>query len=238
MMRIALAVLALTVIAAPASAGTVTITDWTTGHFANNAANGGGGFKATTANPGPLGVSEFLTFCIEFNEHIGYGGTYNYVLSNSAKLGGVSGGVAGEDPLSDETRWLYYNARTGGYAALVTAVSGNLNDSGAYFQEAIWFLEGERTAAQITAFALALAQNATVAVAGGAWTTAFAAGHRVYAMNLTTLANGLAQDQLAYVRVPEPGVLAMLTSLLPVSGLGYAAMNLARRKRREGAVRG
>src|SRR5688572_11874044 len=93
-----------------ATAGTVTLTDWTAaGHFAGNAPNGGGPFKAVTVG-GELGDQPdgFLTFCLEFNERFTLGGTYNYALSDNAVLGGVGGGGPGGDPVSDATKWLYY----------------------------------------------------------------------------------------------------------------------------------
>jgi hypothetical protein len=207
--------------AGTALAGTVTLTDWTTGDFAINAPNGGGAFKATTSG-GPLGVSAFMTFCLEFNEHFSYNGTYDYELSNSAKLGGVAGG--NPDPISDATRWLYFNAIKGTHAALVTAVGGALNYSGQYFQEAIWYLEQERTSGQIHAKSLALAQNAALAVAGGAWTNLAAQGHRVFAMNLTK-GTTPQQDQLAY-GVPDAG------TTLTLLGLALTGMGLVRRSKR------
>jgi hypothetical protein len=80
-----------------ARAGTVTLNDWTTGNFANNAPDGGGAFQATTVG-GPLGTSTFLTFCLEFSEHFSYSESSNYELSDAAKAGGGSA-VGGEDPL-------------------------------------------------------------------------------------------------------------------------------------------
>jgi hypothetical protein len=59
-------------------------------------------------------------------------------LSDSAKAGG------NPDPLSDATRWLYYNlyamhynAVKGTHAALINAVGGASNYSGHFIQEAI-----------------------------------------------------------------------------------------------------
>jgi len=104
--------------ATSATANTVTLNDWTDGDFADNAAGGGGAFKATTTGA-LLGTGSFMTFCIEFNEHFGYGGTYDFALTDAAVYGGVSGGSP-QDPVSDETKWVFANASNGGYTSRFT----------------------------------------------------------------------------------------------------------------------
>ena len=91
----------------PAAADAIILTDLITGDFANNAAGGGGPFKATTTGT-LLGATDFVTLCIEFNEHFSYGTSYNFTLSDSAISGGVAGG--NPDPVSDATKWLYYQS--------------------------------------------------------------------------------------------------------------------------------
>jgi hypothetical protein len=212
---VVLAILAIAAIPAAARADTITLTDWTSGNFAANAAGGGGAFLATTTGTGPLGNSAFMTFCIEYNENFSYGGTYNFELSGGAVAGGVSGG--NPDPVSDATMWLYYQALSGGYSTWWTAIDLNL---GATFQYAIWFLEGELLPDQINDINMAGYQMAQYAQDHQNWGTLFAQGHRVYAMNLTS-ASGPAQDQLAYIApVPEHGsLLLFVTGLAGVGGL-------------------
>jgi hypothetical protein len=214
------ALLAVLVMPALATASTVTLTDWTTpGNFLNNAAGGGGPFEAKTTG-GALGVADFITLCIEFNEEFNYGGTYDFALSDGAKNGGVSGQTSTNfDPLSDATKWLYYEVVSGSYSSMYpTATSQPLsNDVGANFQYAIWYLEGERTESQIGSSSAGF-KLATYALANQNWNALFADGNRVYAMNLTDAAGGLHQDQLAYGVVPEPGSLMLLgTGLLVLS---------------------
>jgi hypothetical protein len=216
--------------ATSATASTVTLTDWTDGDFADNAAGGGGAFKATTTGT-LLGSGSFMTFCIEFNEHFGYGGTYDFTLSGGAVHGGVSGGDP--DPISDETKWLFAEASTGGYTSFYTTATGLGLGSGvgAVFQEAIWYLEGERTSGEITLAGLALANYA---LTNQNWNSLYAAGDRVYAMNLTS-GGSPAQDQLAYVHgasvnlnVPDSG------STLALLATGLVALwSLARFKTRD-----
>jgi hypothetical protein len=241
----ALIVLA-TLLLAPwsAHAGTVRIDDWTeAGHFANNAPNGGGAFLATTTG-GPLGNRTFMTFCLEFNERITLGNTFDYELSNNAMYGGTGGGPAG-DPLSDATKWLYYQTAsgTGGYQALVTQAGGDLMSSGSLIQQAIWYLEQERTAGQISSYAVALANLAISGAANVAtgWAALNAAGHNIYAMNLENNAGVWKQDQIVWTFTPPPpppsvpdGDASTLIQLIAVGwigAIGYLFVGLPGRRR-------
>src|SRR5262245_40506778 len=125
-----------------ARADTVTLQDWVTGDFANNAAGGGGPFKATTAGS-LVGSGEFITLCIECNEDLSYGTTYNFSLSDSAQNGGVAGG--NPDPVSDASKWLLYLMASGAYTSFYTPATGHALDAnvGATFQNAVWYLENE-----------------------------------------------------------------------------------------------
>src|SRR5688572_26540415 len=64
---------------------------------------GGGEFYAQTATDG-----NFLTFCLEYTEHIAFGGTYYYGVSQEAKY---NGSFPNTDPLSRPTAWLYLQFR-------------------------------------------------------------------------------------------------------------------------------
>jgi hypothetical protein len=99
-------------------------------------------------------------------------------------------------------------------AAGATGADASLARSGWYIQQAIWYLEQERSQAQIhpVAYQLALGADAN------AWLAKEAAGARIYAMNLTLPDGTLRQDQL--VLVPELGVLAHLYAGLGLLGAG------------------
>lgn len=77
---------------------------------------------------------QFISFCIEGNESVHFGNTYDAILNTAAVNGGFGGG--NPDSLSNSTAWLYNY--------YLDSVVGNSNNTIAKdYQLAIWYLEGE-----------------------------------------------------------------------------------------------
>jgi len=119
--------------------------------------SGGGAFRVTAnaaldpkvltgaSSVAALNANQFLSFCIERNEFINYGGVYQVNLANGADKGGLGDADLNSltpDPISKSTAWLFRKFTDG---TLSTAASGfSYNDLGGNrLQAAIWFLENE-----------------------------------------------------------------------------------------------
>lgn len=208
MKKIQLAIGLAAVIALPAMqadlAGTVLIQDAAGGN-----AGTGGPFMATiqTGGGGVVG-SPFRTFCLELNEYLTLGGTYNYSIGPDVEGGGVGG--PSPDPISAATAWLYVQYR---------GLSESAQQSeGASYQEAIWYLEEELDS--VTGNALTLATTALTHNSGSA------ADYGVVALNLyggsSANAEGLNQSMIGIV--PEPTTVLAGALLLIPFGLSAARM--------------
>lgn len=150
----------------------------------------------------------FKTFCLEYSEHLNYSSTFIVdSISDTAYGGGYEDGVPAVDgdPISDETKWLYWNFVTGG---LEIATDYTYSDSGINaLQRAIWYLEGE-IASLTDSLAEALIDAAGVAIAAGD-----SLGN-VKVMNVSFENGGLAQSQLVadVAPVPEPSTLLLMSA--------------------------
>ena len=154
-------------------------------------------FNGVTLNAGS-GLT-YTTFCIEDNEYINFGGTYDAKLNSGA----INGGVGGQDPaggyfdpLSQGTTYLYSLWAAG-------KIDKNL---GPELQKSIWALEDEKDSTYMASSIADLLRNMFGQKTDlSFWKqTASIGAYGVYALNLTT-GGGLAQDQL--VAVPEPNTL-------------------------------
>lgn len=167
-------------------------------------------------------VVGFQTFCLEYNETISLGGTYNATIATAAFAGG--GGAAGSppnDPISIGTAYLYSLFATGALSGYNYTNGSGRAASADQLQNAFWYLEEERTLAQIGGSNVfvnaALAQFGSLANA-----QANNNAYNVRVLNLTDDSGALRQSQL--INLPDGGVTVMLLSL----GLGGLA--LLRRK--------
>jgi hypothetical protein len=167
----------------------------------------------------------FQTFCIEKDEYVSPDGTvYNAGIQESAEGGGVNiVEENGSDPVSLGTAWLYnefvlgnlsgYDYTPGDPSATVV----NHRELSAYdLQTAIWHLEGEITLADPSSnYFLNLLVSEGVAPSIDAAMNDNNSLYPVYALHLTTLSGGAAQDLLVRsVSVPEPSTLLLLGATL------------------------
>ncbi|MFG0329794.1 MAG: VPLPA-CTERM sorting domain-containing protein [Phycisphaerales bacterium] len=180
-----------------AGADTLRITDGTAG-------NGPGGqFKIDNvtgfAGLFDLTGTSFQTFCVERNEYISLGSTYEYEIATSAIAGGVGGG--NPDPLSPEAAFLYSMFRKGTLDDLVAGYSYGDNSDADELQEAIWYLEDEVDSHN------GLASDLVAAALASGWTDI----GNVRVLRLFTLSDtgDNQQDQLTIIPLPAPVGMAM-----------------------------
>lgn len=208
--------------------------DWGAGTYGH--VNGGGEFKVSGVSVLNGAGDSFLTFCIEYSEHISLNTPYYVDISTRAIGGGngvaatyagdVSGVSSSYDPLSPATAWLYTQFRTNHLQDFVAFNYASDADANA-LQKAVWVLENEQPTSFLDAKATAL-YNAAI---GSGWTDI----HNVRVLNLyesydstTNVFSGKRQDQLYMMPIPEPESYAML-----LAGLGLMGILVRRRDRKE-----
>lgn len=196
--------------------------------------NGQGGPFAVSGNPSSLHLAtgqhgaeagQFITFCIERNETIREGWTYDVRLNDKAIQGGAGGG--NPDPLDARTAFLYTKFVEGTLADDFNAWHGSTHNfnylsssSGIALQDAIWTIEQEDPSYKNKNFALQLVEWADEAVAiGGEWYGKGLGSVRV--MNLYRN-DEHHQDQLTFVPLPAP---------LALAAAGLLGIGVLRRRR-------
>lgn len=191
------------------------------------------GYSALTKNIN--GNGSFQSFCMEYTEHISYGGVYTAVLNDRAISGSTPGGAAGYDVLSVGTAWLYNQFASGSLAGYrFTGTEAQRENSARLLQNAFWVLENEPYTLGGSLIA-PIAGNPFITAVEGRFGNFLAAQadvtdatrFGVSVINLTSGNGELRQDQLYWdgtKRVPDGG--------LTVALLGIAVAGLAALRRR------
>ena len=171
---------------------------------------GGGEFNAATSADG-----SFTTFCLEYTEHISFGTTYFYQVSDAAKY---NNNFPNTDPLSLPTAWLYSKMLDGtlaGYAHNQTEADN--------LQRAIWFLEDEK---DLSGNAVGVNNSYVTAALNGTGLTlatkdtAANGAYGVHVMNLWTNPDGTGPSQDQLIHVPDGGTTLTLLGM----GMGFMAL--------------
>ena len=185
---------------------------------------GGGEFNATTSANG-----NFITFCLEYNEHITMGVQYYYQISTATSGNG--------DHLSLATAWLYNQFLNGALVGYdyTPDLAGEVGhrDSANNLQRAIWFLESESGGAINSYVTDAL--NATDLTLDTKDASDANGAYGVQVMNMwqnynaeTGVYSGAKQDQIIRIpRVPDGGTTLALLGM----SMGFVAF-ASRRMRR------
>jgi hypothetical protein len=177
----------LLIFAADASAAQVTLTRFGSVASGGDTTPAGGGPFIAAVSDGSLFGPDFITFCLETQEHVYLGASNHYEISTTVKYRGGSTAV----PLSNDTAYLYSNFRSGSLGAF-SAADYTDRASLIALQHAIWAQEGLITLPNGLATTL-------FNEAEGKWSDL----GNVRVMNLGTApGNYSRQDQLAVVPIP------------------------------------
>lgn len=223
--------LALCLTAGYASALSLTI-NRVAGHYSGNAGEFtifGTGFEANYASDATAsigGVLGFQSFCLEIDEFVTSGASYDATIDTEAIMGGAGGGSP--DPLGRGTAWLYQQFATGQLEGYNYAVGSGRVNSARLLQDAIYYLEDEITAIPSANPFLSLVELQYGSLALAKETASLSELNQLGVRVLNLTANGVHhQSQLVYVGVPDGGL------TLGMLGIALAGLGGMRRRSRK-----
>jgi hypothetical protein len=206
--------------ASPVMASTVTI-NWTSGYYTYPGGEftlkGDMGDYLPYYNGAAVVGGGIQSFCMEKNEYVSIGKTYNYVENTAAVNGGVGG--PHPDPLSAGAAYLYYQFSQGKLTGYDYTLIGRAA-SAAALQNAIWYLEEEGGVLSNPLTDVLKAEFGAFSTLAD-WRADNTGRYPVMVLNLTNLDGTRAQDQLATVgQVPIPPTAYLLgAGLLGLVGM-------------------
>jgi len=182
-------------------------------------------------------TESFQTFCVEGGEYVAQPMkitvSTTFVDESTGAVTGsgshaVKGGLTYGDNLNPQTAYLYYQFAKGVLSNYNYTAGANRNASAGSLQNAIWYLEGESSS--LNAQAKLWVQDAVNAT-GVAYQTYSPTGTPTWGntigdvrvLNMYTLSNGLAQDQL-YV-IPAPAAIGL--GMIGLGLVGWLMRRLA-----------